>query len=255
MRIVRHQGCGHNWIDRVARRFAVAGCAAAFLIGPIAPAMADYITVDISSVVNGSISINADSIPTGTTAGNQGTPIPFTISTYQGVAGAWFAAGSASPGTSSTLTFNLSGLDISGQQSFYALLNNYFGTAGEDEYDITVTATNNDSVTYQSIGGVDTRDYNANSATTGTIAGTTTPWFNNGIGQRLDVREFVLPASFATETLASFNITQLDSSDPAFLSGLTFSDQAASLSVPEPGSLVLLAAGLAGTAAARRRRR
>ncbi len=75
----------------------------------------------------------------------------------------------------------------------------------------------------ESVGGVNTRDYNSN-VFTNTIADTTFPWFDNGIGQRLDVREFDLPASFKNETVSDFIITQVDFADAAIFSGLTFGD-------------------------------
>lgn len=52
-----------------------------------------------------------------------------------------------------------------GQASFYPLLNNYFGTPRANEYTITIKGTNNDTMTYSAIGGVDTRDYNSNTFT------------------------------------------------------------------------------------------
>jgi hypothetical protein len=164
--------------------------------------------------------------------------------------GTWLA-----PGPNTSLVVDLSGLGITGQASFYALLNNYYGTPGLDEYDITIKATNGDSVTYQSIGGVDTRDYNQN-VFTNTIASTTFPWFDNGLPdpQRLDLREFTLPAAFAADTIASFTITQNDNGDIALFSGLTFSDKPVITSVPEPGSIVMLLAGVGVLAMLARRR-
>ena len=107
-------------------------------------------------------------------------------------------------------------------------------TALPEQYNITTVATDGDSVTYQSVGGVDTPDYNF-SEFTNSIANTTFPWFNNGIGQRLDLREFNLPASFANETVSDFIITQEVPSDSALFSGLTFSTQAYN-AAPEPGT-------------------
>jgi len=219
-------------------------------------AQAGFTPVDLSSYVNGNVAFNPGTYPIGLGTGNKGTGIPFFIAQYpsgSGVEGTWLS--NAQPGDS--LTVDLTSYNISGQASFYALLNNYYGTPGADEYDVTITATNSDSVTYQSIGGVDTRDYNAN-VFTNTIANTTTEWFNNGIGQRFDVREFTLPASFASETIASFTITQVQPGDNALFSGLTFSDQPAvsfGPGVPEPLSLSLFGAGLAGLALRRRRKK
>ena len=213
-------------------------------------ASAQYTTVDISSVVNANVAINPQTFPVGLSTGNQGTSIPFLIAPYPAngtVAGTWLGQG-----TGSSVT--ISNIDAPGEASFYALLNNYYGTPGADEYDITITATNGDSVTYQSIGGVDTRDYNQN-VFTDTIANTTFPWFDNGIGQRLDVREFTLPTSFLTETVSSFTITQVNPTDEALFSGLTFSSQPIITSVPEPQTYALMLAGLAAIGSISRRRR
>jgi hypothetical protein len=222
--------------------------AAALILGPSPLLAASFTSVDISSYVNSNVAINPQTFPTGTTTGNEGTGIPFDVATYNGIAGTWNAE------FSSTETLDVK-LNVSGQASFYALLNNYFGTPGADEYNITIKATDGDSVTYQSIGGVDTRDYNS-SVFTNTIAATTTYWFNNGIGQRLDVREFNLPASFATETVSDFIITQVDLNDPALFSGLTFSTSAASFATPEPASVLfcLVAAPLLALFLRRQRR-
>jgi len=216
---------------------------AALALAAAAPAFATYTTVDVSTYVNGSVAIRPDTFPIGTTTGNQGSGIPFQTApnpSNPSLMGTWLAPSY----TGATLVVDLSALDISGQASFYALLNNYYGTPGADEYDITIKATNGDSITYQSIGGVDTRDYNQN-IYTDTIASTTFPWFDNGLPdpQRLDVREFTLPGSFAADTIASFTITQQNPTDIALFSGLTFSDKPVITSVPEPGSLAMLLAG------------
>jgi hypothetical protein len=216
------------------------------------PALAGYTTVDIQGYVNSNVAINASTYPTGLSTGNKGLGIPFQIAQYpsgSNVEGTWNSGG----GVGSTLDVSLGGLGITGQATFYALLNNYYGTPGADEYDITIKATDGTSVTYQSIGGVDTRDYNAN-VFTNTIASTTTEWFNNGIGQRFDVRAFVLPAAFATLTISDFIVTQVQPGDAALFSGLTFSNEGLVFGVPEPASLAVLGIGAFALAGVRRRR-
>lgn len=224
--------------------FALAG---ALIAGP---ASATFTTVDLSTYVNGNVAINPDQLPIGTSTGNQGTEIPFDVaaspqnSSYSGV---WL-----SPGGNSSLTVDLTSLGITGQASFYALLNNYYGTPGGDEYDITI-ASATQSITYQSIGGVDTRDYNSNHFTND-IADTTTEWYDNGIGQRYDVRTFTLPDTFANDTITSFTITQVNGSDNAIFAGLTFSTLAAGVTdVPEPGTWAMFIGGFGLIGASMRR--
>lgn len=225
------------------------------------PAAAAYVTVDISSYVNSNVSINAYTYPVGTTTGNQSTGIPFNIAPYPNngtVAGTWIGGTVGTPG--GTLDVNVSSLHISGQASFYALLNNYFGTPGANEYTITIKTADH-SITYDSIGGVDTRDYNSN-VFTNSIANTTTPWFDNHIGQRLDVREFDLSsAGFGSETITDFIITQTTNGtygDNALFSGLTFSSDSPVTfpgAVPEPSTWAMMLLGFAGVGFMTYRRR
>jgi hypothetical protein len=207
-------------------------------------ARADFIEVDISSYLNGNVLLGAITDPVGLSYGNANTGIPFETYAYgaNGYMGSAFLAGTSSPGTSSALTINLSSYDITGESSFYALLNNYYGTLGQDEYNVVLTFSGGGSVTYESIGGVDTRDYNQN--TVNTISDTTTTWFNNGQGQRLDVREFLIPTQYQSSQLLSIAIDQLDSNDPAFLSGLTFSTGVPASFVSEPSSFALFGVGV-----------
>lgn len=208
------------------------------------PALAAFTTVNLDGYVNGHVAINPDTLPIGLSTGNQGTDIPFLVSaspynpSYSGV---WLA-----PSIGSLLT--VTGLSVSGQSSFYALLNNYYGNPGINEYTITLTGLSGNSVSYESIGGVHTRDYNA-SVFTNNIAATTTEWYNNGIGQRYDVRTFTLPSIFADDTITSFSILQT-SYDNAIFAGLTFSTLPAGVTsdVPEPASwaMFIIGFGLVG---------
>jgi autotransporter-associated beta strand protein len=211
------------------RRLAPVIAGAVLLAG--GPALAAYTEVDISGYLNGNPVINPQYFPVGSSTGNVGQGIPFITSAYGGsnYMGSAFLQGTTSPGTSSTLTINLAGQSLTGQKSFYALLNNYYGTPSANEYNITLNFTNSTSYTYQSIGGVDTRDFNYNPATAQTIANTTANWWTDLIQttpttwQRLDVRTFSIPLADQGLTIGSLTITQLQSGDPAMLSGLTFS--------------------------------
>jgi len=207
-----------------------------------------YTTVDLSSYVNNNIYFGSDTYPTNVSKGNQDLDIPFDIAEWQERAGAWIANGS-----DDTLSVDLSSFNITGQASFYALLNNYYGTPAVNEYEVTINTVSGMSITYQSIGDYDTRDYNDYIYTNGISgASTTTEWFNNNSGQRLDVRVFDLPTNFSNETLASFSIKQIHNKDWALLSGLTFSSAAPiSFDVPEPSTLAIFALGIIGFASRR----
>lgn len=215
----------------------VAGMSAA-----LSPA-STFTTVDVANYLNSSVQFNPSTFPTGITYGNRGADVPFDISLYQGSVGNW-AASLNSPQEKLDVK-----LDATGATTFYALLNNGFGTPGVNEYDITFEASNGDSITYQSIGGVDTRDYNENYFTN-TISGTTTPFFNNRLGQRMDMREFSLPSSFADDTITNFVITQISPSDNALFWGLTYSNGVTA--TPEPLSLTLTAVGILAVGILRR---
>lgn len=226
-------------------------------------AWAGFTTVNISSYLNGNVLINTATFPVGLGQGNTGTGIPFETYSFGSnqYMGSVFLRGQSSPGNNSTVTIDLSTLAISGEASFYALLNNYYGTPNADEYTVTINFSGGGSESYSSIGGKDTRDYNQNSGTDNTIANTTTNWWTNqatqgSVGyQRLDVREFSIAPAYQSDTILSFQITQLIYNDPAFLSGLTFSTSAAqTLTAPEPAAIAVFGVGMAGIALVRRRR-
>ena len=224
------------------------------LVAHESEANAAYTTIDLSTFANASPDRGEGTYPTGTTMGNLGSPVPFLLSGSNGVLQNYI-----SPTSTASSTLSLTGLGLTGQTTFYALLNNYFGTYGLDEYDVTISTVQGPSVTYQSIGGVDTRDFNAN-IFTNTLAPTTLPWFDNGSGQRLDLRQFTLPTSFAADTISGFTITQNGNNDVALFSGLTFSTLAGivptnPVATPEPASLAVVSAGLLGLIGLRRRSR
>jgi hypothetical protein len=217
-------------------------------------AMADYTTVNIDAYVNRYITIHPETMPIGLSNGNQGTGIPFDVSAspqnaaYSGI---WLSNGIAG----NSLTVDLSSFNITGQASFYALLNNFYGTSGVNEYNITISSATQ-SITYASIGNVDTRDYNTSTFTNLTPADTTTAWFDNGIGQRYDVRSFELPASFFNDIITSFTITQVQAGDHAVFAGLTFSTlPIGAQPVSEPSTWMLMLIGIAGLGIGLRRQR
>lgn len=217
----------------------ITGFIASMALASLASA-GSFTTVNVADYVNSSVQFNPATFPTGSTDGNQGAGIPFEISLYNGSVGNW----SATPGQQNNPAVDVLDVKVNapGNETFYALLNNGFGTPGLNEYDLTFKATNGASVTFQSIGGVDTRDYNQNYFTN-TISGSTVPWFNNDLGQRIDMREFTLPASFAGDTISDFVITQTSPGDNALFWGLTYGTGPAT-ATPEPISVLLSGIGL-----------
>lgn len=221
------------------------------------PAHAEYTTVDISPFAISTPDRGQGNYPTGESMGNLGSPVPFQLAGVNGVLRNYI-----SPYYTASNTFDLTPYRLTGVSTVYALLNNIYGTQGVDEYDITISTIKGQSVTFQSIGGVDTRDFNQNTFTN-TLAPTTLPWFDNSQGQRLDLRQFTLPTSFAGEVLAGFTITQNANGDFAFFSGLTVSTSGGivptgptnPVATPEPASLALVSVGLLGFLEMRRRAR
>jgi len=152
------------------------------------PVQADYTTVDIGSYINTAGTLNPTTFPKGLSTGNTGTGIPFYTSTLPSSSNMGFALlgaptvlptgitlkPGAPTGLDSELTINLSSYNLSGQVSFYLLLNNYYGNAGLNEYTVNLNFNDSASQSYNSIGGADTRDFNNNPAFTNTISNTTT---------------------------------------------------------------------------------
>jgi hypothetical protein len=196
-------------------RSAIFGVLAAIVLSSSAMA-ATYTTIDISKYVNANVSINPQTFPTGTSLGNKRTGVPVNIAKFNKIAGAWISNGRRG----NQLSVDLHSLNIPGTATLYGLLNNWFGTPHKNEYTITITATGNKIVTFNSIGCKDTRDYNE--LFCNTIRKPTVPWFGNRYGQRLDLRPFVLPPDFAGQTLTSFIIKQMSSGENAVFSGLTY---------------------------------
>ena len=221
-----------------------AAMAATMVVASPVFAQSPFTTINIDQYVNANVALNPSTLPIGLSTGNMGTDIPFLVSSQiNGISSVYLSPSVAG----ATLTVDLTPYGITGQQSFYALLNNYFGTPGVNEYDIVISSANR-SVTYQSIGGVDTRDYNYNPNTTGTIGANTSAWFDNGRtpnSQRYDVRQFVLSGDFGNETLTSFQIIQRRAQDRAIFAGLTFSSLPVGQTggVPEPATWLMMIAG------------
>ncbi len=105
----------------------------------------------------------------------------------------------------------------------YTLTDNTFGRTQNGEYSITFTPTTGTALTDTYFGGIYTKDYNSNCATTGcAVTPNAQYWFVDADqSQWLQVVAWTLPSNFGT--LDSLTMTQLDGTDGAIFAGLTVS--------------------------------
>ena len=256
------------------------GLVAGVVLGALAaPASADTITaIELSAYyggANGTFSgdwsgeVNGSSIITAPISGNQNTGI-----TFADWSGHYVAVPSATMNSgSNTLTINnFSPIALAAGATVQSLWNEGWGltpNSADNNAAVLVTFTNSagDSATYCLQSGQTIRDYNNGSyynsfsgSNTTTALGDVTAqnWWANTGGQRLDEQSFVLPSSWAGTSLTGFTIDVVGAGNGpsndgvAMLSAVNVADPPAS--VPEPASLTLLAAGVIGLGAARRRR-
>jgi hypothetical protein len=145
--------------------------------------------------------INGDTFPTGPQ--NFGG-VPFAIPAGPNNYWAGGAAADFGPGTVQ-LTIPVG---VYGVTSAFTILNTMWGWEGPTAYlYITFRGSNGATRTVPLVGNVNVRDYN-NDGNTNTIDNTSTVQvWDNGLGQRLDRQEYLLPAEFARQTLTSVTIT------------------------------------------------
>ena len=171
---------------------------------------AGEIPIDISGLANEPwtyvgpndfLIINGSTFPTGTQ--NFGG-VPFAIPAGPNNYWAGAAAANFGPGTVS-LTIPVG---VPGVTSVFTVLDTMWGWAGPNAYlFITFNGSNGATETVPLVGNVKVRDYN-NDGNTNTINNTSTiQVWDNGLGQRLDRQEYILPAAFASQTLTSVTIT------------------------------------------------
>lgn len=232
------------------RSAAVAGMV---FLGSCPYAWAGFQTVDLSGIVNVPFSgeINGSTFPTGSQTYNG---VPFDIAnvaiTGGGYNNFWTGGGSTTAATATytvTLTFN----NILNVTNVYTMINTLWGTTNTNPTPLSIAfnaGNGGASYTKDLVGNVDVRDYN--NLDLNTINGTTTTnAFANGLGQYLDMQDYVLPSYFATDGLASITLTEdgATSYEKAMFNALTLQT-----SVPEPMSLALLLSGMTALGVARR---
>ncbi len=256
------------------------GLVAGVVLGALAaPASADTITaIELSAYYGGangtlngdwSNEIGGASIITAPTSGNQNTGITFTDWSGHYVA---VPSASMNDGSNALTIDNFSPITLTAGATVQSLWNEGWGltpNSADNNAAVLITFTNSagDSATYGLQSGQTLRDYN-NGTFYNTLPGSNTTtalgdvtaqnWWANTGGQRLDEQSFVLPSSWAGTSLTGFTIDVVGTGDGpsndgvAMLSAVNVADPPAS--VPEPASLTLLAAGVIGLGAARRRR-
>ena len=145
--------------------------------------------------------MNGSTFPTG----NQSFGgVPFSIPT--GPNNYWGAGAAADFGSGAvSLTIPVG---VSGVTSVFTLLNTMWGFAGPQAYlFITFNGSSGATVTQPLVGNVNVRDYNNDGNTNAINNITTVQVWDNGLGQRLDRQEYILPAAFASQVLDSVTIT------------------------------------------------
>ena len=217
---------------------------AALLLASASPAAAAFVTIDLSSTVNGSWSAQSFSgIPTGaTTLG--GTP--FLIAAGDGSGGYHAFTGAGTQ----TLTINT---NVANVTNAYSLINTFWGTGTPNLHSVTFNATGGVSQSFTLDGNDDIRDYFQN-IYTNSINGTTTQNVFNTGARRLDRQLYALSAAFQGQTLTSivFNDAGADFVSRMVLTGLTLETGVAG--VPEPATWAMMIAGFGLAGAAMRRR-
>ena len=185
-----------------------------------ASARAGEIPIDISGLVNAPWSYqlsNPGTFPTGNL--NFGG-IPFSIPTGPNNYWSGIEASNMGPGTVSVTV----PVGVAGATSAFTLLNTTCGQPGPKAYlFVTFNWSSGASVTQPLVGDVNVRDYN-NDGCADTINNTaTTQVWTNGLGQRLDRQEYILPAALASQVLISVTITDTgnDFFSRAIFAGLT----------------------------------
>jgi hypothetical protein len=144
-----------------------------------------------------------------------------------------------------------------GVDAVYTLIGSWWGeTVADGSYaSITFVGTGIDPFVVALDGNFNIRDYNQSIYTNTLSDPDTQEVWNSGLGQRLDLQTFDLPAEFLMTTLEKIVIVDDGGSgfQRVFIAGSTAWVPTAP--IPEPSTIALSALGLVGAAAALRRRR
>ncbi|MGA2590435.1 MAG: hypothetical protein ABSH32_11000 [Bryobacteraceae bacterium] len=211
---------------RANSRFACSVIAIALTCAAIV--RAGEIPIDIGALVNEPwtyvgpndfIILNGSTFPTGNqNFGGVPLALPAGPNNY------WAGAAAADFG-SGTVGLTVP-VGVYGVTSVFTLLNSMWGQFGPTPYlFVTFKGSNGGTVTAPLVGNVNVRDYNNDGGDNDINNTTTTQVWTNGLGQRLDRQEYILPAAFASQSLTSVTITDIGHEvfSRAILSALTVS--------------------------------
>jgi PEP-CTERM motif len=257
---VQHRSALDNTEDAVTSRrllCALAGFVAAQVLGMPAAVSATTIPIAIDTLVNNDLRTY--------TAGTNYPVAPATL-TVGGISFNLVPLGSTpdSLGILQTdqpfdhLSFDIS-TNILGATVVYTLMNSSFGAFGEDIATIEFHGAGGAFASFELVEGVNIRDHFDGGFNNVIAPGTPSASFGPNDEVRLDRQTFLLPVAFATDTLTHIILTSHNGDNfangQAFLAAATVETGETASAVPEPATMTLVALGLTGAAAARRKRR
>jgi hypothetical protein len=215
---------------------------------------ADYVSVSIESETNADIRTytqggNYPAAPTNISVAG----VPFQLVPLVTAPGNPNTLGVIqAPGGNSSFVINT---DVPGATTVYTLMNSEFGQSGSDIGSIEFIGALGSDAVFQIVEGTNIRDHfdgGFNNSATNIVPDT----FLNGSQDpsgpdRLDMQTFVLPSSFASDTLTTIIFSGANAGSPQGQPFLA----AATAAVPEPASLTLVGLGAAAVFARGVRRR